>query len=121
MGTITVTTDPARRLVRARMEGMLGLADVQRFGREEQAAAAGMGVASGAFDLLIETHGNMVQTQAVMEAFGALIVHSPLKARRIATVRDGVLTRMQTRRMSRMRSGAEVFECLADAEAWLAS
>ena len=55
-----------------------------------------------------------------MEAFGALILHSPLKARKMATVRDGVLTRMQTRRMSKLRSDAEVFESRAEAEAWLA-
>lgn len=117
---ITVTAEPQHRRVRARMGGMLTVADVEAFSREEQAAARAMGAGSGEFDLLIETVGNHIQTQEVMQAFGALLHNSPLKARRIATVRDGVLTRMQSRRMMKERSGAEVFGSVAEAEAWLA-
>lgn len=120
MGEITITTDASRRLVRARMGGLLTVAEVEAFSRAEQAAVAGMGCGTGEFDLLVETVGNTVQTQEVMDAFGALMLHSPLKARKIATVRDGVLTRMQSRRMSRLRSGSAVFDTLAAAEAWLA-
>ena len=116
---IVVTAEPERSLVRAIMSEMLTVADVERFSREEQDAVRRMGLGSGEFLLLIETVGNLVQTQAVMDAFQALIIASPLKARRIATVRDGALTRMQTRRISKVRSNAEVFDTLRAAETWL--
>ena len=114
-----MTSEPERKLVRAVMSDMLTLAEVERFSNEEQAAVRRMGLLSGEFVLLIETIGNLVQTQEVMEAFQALLGSSLLKARRIATVRDGVLTRMQTRRISKTRSNAEVFDTLAAAETWL--
>jgi len=117
---IEVTTEPDRRRIRARMGGLLSVADVEAFGCEEQAAVRGLGLGDREFDLLVETEGNLVQTQAVMEAFGRLLRDSPLKARRIATVRAGVLTRMQSRRVTRQREGTEVFDSLSEAEAWLA-
>ena len=117
---IEVTTDPRRRLVCARMGTMLSVAEVEAFGHQEQAAVQAMGLGDGGFDLLVQTEGNLVQTQDVMEAFGRLLTDSPLKARRIATVRAGVLTRMQSRRIMNRRSRAEVFDSVADAEAWLA-
>ncbi len=54
-----------------------------------------------------------------MEAFAALIVHSPVKARKIAVVREGALTRMQSRRIGQQRSSYEVFEKIEDVNAWL--
>lgn len=117
---ITVTTDPARKLVRARMSGMLTVAEVGIFEREEQAAVRAMGLGSNEYDLLVETEGNLIQTQDVMAAFGKMMLNVPLKARRIATVRDGVLTRMQSKRIAKLRDGtSEVFDSLAEAEAWL--
>lgn len=118
---IEVTTDPARKLVRAVMSEMLTVAQVAAFSRDEIAAVREMGLASGEFDLLIETHGNLVQTQDVMEAFQRLMIESPIKARRIATVRAGALSRIQSRRISKVRSSAEVFETVSEAEAWLAT
>lgn len=118
---IKVTTDPARKLVRAVMSEMLTVAQVDAFSRDEIAAVRQMGLASGEFDLLIETRGNLVQTQEVMHAFQRLMLESPLKARRIATVRAGALSRMQSRRVSSVRSSVEVFETLDEAEAWLAA
>jgi len=116
---IIVTSEPSRKLVRATMKGLLTLEEVKRFSTEEQAAVARMGLKSGEFVLIIQTGGNQVQTQEVMEAFRALMIHSPLKARKIATVRDGALTRMQSRRISQVRSNAEVFDTVVEAEAWL--
>jgi hypothetical protein len=117
---IVVTAEPAHRRVRARMGGMLTLAEVEAFSTREQAAVRSMGLKSGEFDLLVETEGNLVQTQEVMDALGKLMLHSPLKARRIATVRAGALTRMQSRRLSTLRSNTEVFDTCAAAELWLA-
>lgn len=117
---IIVTAEARLKRVYVRMGGMLTIAEVAAFSDDEQKAVRGMGLHSGEFDLLIETEGNVVQTQEVMDALGRLMLDSPLKARRIATVRAGVLTRMQSRRISKLRSYAEVFETIADAENWLA-
>lgn len=101
------------------MDGLLNVADVQQFSADEQAAISGMGLASGEFDLLVITMGSVVQTQDVMEAFADLMANSPLKARKIATVREGALTRMQSRRIGAVRSNYEVFGTVEEAEAWL--
>lgn len=118
---IEVTKDPARRLVHARMSGMLTVAEVDVFSRDEQAAAGAMGLGSGEFDLLIEALGDVVQSQDVMARFRALITESPLKARRIAVVRHSVLARMQSKRQAQERDGMEVFADMGEAEAWLAA
>ena len=101
------------------MGGMLTVEEVEAFSREEQAAARSMGAASGGFVLLVETIGNQVQTQEVMAAFGRLLQSSPLKAGKIATVRAGALTRMQSKRVMQQRSGTAVFDNVADARSWL--
>lgn len=101
---IVVRAEPRLKRVHVRMGGMLTVQEVALFSREEQDAVRAMGLGSGEFDLLIETEGNLVQTQEVMNALGRLMLDSPLKARRIATVRAGVLTRMQSRRLSRVRT-----------------
>jgi hypothetical protein len=116
---ITIAVEPERKRIRSFMEGMLTVAEVAEFSRDEQAAARRMGWSTGQFDLLIETGGNLVQTQDVMHAFSELMTTSPLKARKIATVRAGALTRMQSRRLIPQRRGFQVFEAVADAEAWL--
>jgi hypothetical protein len=116
---IRVTAEPARKLVRAHMSGMLAVADVHRFAKDKEAAVRGMGLGSGEFLMLVVTEGNTIQTQEVMEAFRDLLLHSTVKPKRIATVRDGVLTRMQTTRISKARDDTEVFDDLASAEAWL--
>jgi hypothetical protein len=117
---IEVTTDPARKRVIAHMAGMLTVADVARFSEEQQAAVHCMGLKSGEYDLLIIAEGSLVQTKEVMEAFASLVLNSPVKARKMATVRDGVLTRMQSRRMANLHGSADVFANLEEAEAWLA-
>ena len=118
---IDVTFDSERKLVRAVMGGLLTIADVERFSREEQEAVRAMGLASGEFFLLVETRGNVVQSKEVVLAFQNLMLHSALKAKRIATVRAGALTTLQTRRIASVTKSAEVFETLKDAEAWLFS
>jgi hypothetical protein len=117
---IEVTTDRARKRVIAHMGGMLTVADVANFSDKQQAAVQRMGLKSGGYDLLIIAEGNLVQTKEVMEAFASLVLHSSVKARKMATVREGVLTRMQSRRMAHLHGSAEVFSSLEEAEAWLA-
>jgi hypothetical protein len=116
---IRVSTEPGRKLVRATMDGLLTVADVEQFSADEQAAVREMGLASGEFDLLVETLGSVVQTLEVMEAFAELLARSPLKARKIATVRQGALTRMQSRRIGNVRSNYEVFGTVEEANSWL--
>jgi hypothetical protein len=116
---ITVTTEPRRKLIRAKMSGLLSLPEVQAFGEEEQAAVRSMGLQSGEFLLLVETHGETVQTQEVMFAFRELVTNSELKAKRIAIVRTGALAGIQSRRLADARSDYEVFTNTGDAEEWL--
>lgn len=116
---IRVTSDPARKLVRAHMRGLLGVEEVERFSRDEQAAVRAMGLGAGEFVLLIDAQGGTVQTQEVMDAFRSLLLNSPLKARKVATVRRETLDQMQSRRVSQVRASARVFGDLAEAEAWL--
>lgn len=116
---IEVTFDPHRKLVRTVMGGMLTTTDVESFSREKQQAVEKMGLNSGEFLLLIETRGSVVQSQEVVAAFQNLLLNSPLKAKRIATVRAGALSTLQTRRIVAVRDSARVFETVGDAEAWL--
>jgi hypothetical protein len=116
---ITVTTDPAHKLVLAAMSGFLTPDDVVAFGREEQAAVEAMGLKSGEFYLLIDTSGTVIQPQDVVAAFQELALHAPLKARRIAVVRKSALTRMQTQRILQVRDNAAIFETLDEAKDWL--
>ncbi len=116
---IEVTFDPHRNLVLAVMTGSITVGDVHRFSREEQEAVRAMGLRSGEFSLLVEARGSVVQSQEVAAAFQDLMLHSPLKAKRIATVRAGALSTMQTRRIAAVRDSAQVFKTVKDAEAWL--
>ena len=116
---IDVTFNSDRKLVRAVMGGLLTISDVDRFSREKEAAVRSMGLASGEFFLLVETRCNVVQSKEVVAAFQDLMLHSPLKAKRIATVRAGALSTIQSRRITGGRQSAQVFQRLEDAQAWL--
>jgi hypothetical protein len=118
---IDVTFDSERKLVRAVMGGLLSIADVDCFSREKDEAVQAMGLASGEFFLLVETRDNMVQSKDVVAAFQSLMLHSPLKAKRIAAVRVGALSTLQFRRIAAVRQFAQVFESSEDAQAWLFS
>ncbi|WP_076068074.1 hypothetical protein [Sphingomonas montana] len=116
---IEVTTDPSRKLVLAHMEGFLEPADVAKFAQDERAAAESMGLGSGEFLLLVDTANCMIQSQDVVAAFQHLIANASHKARRLAIIRQGSLTRMQTNRIISIRDDAAVFVTRAEAEAWL--
>ena len=117
--TVNVMADRSRRLIRAVLSGMLTLDDVESFYRSELEAVQAMGCRTGEFFLIVETRGNVVQSREVMDAFQRLIEHSPVKAKRIAIVRAGALSSMQTRRIAKAREGVEVFDSVKEAEAWL--
>jgi hypothetical protein len=117
---IMLSIEASSKLIRAEMSGLLTVDEVRSFGAEEQSAVRRMGLRSGEFDLLVLTEGATVQTQPVMDAFRDLMVHSPLKARKIATVRTSPLARMQSRRIGTVRGNSEVFDNITDAYLWLA-
>lgn len=116
-----VTTDPTRNLIIAHIRHMLTVAEVEAFFEREQAAVRRMGLKSGEFDLLVITQGYLVQTQEVMDAFASLIINAPLKSRKMATVRDGALPAIQSRRIAKLHSSGGFFTDRAEAEAWLAA
>lgn len=118
---IVVSSEPERKLITVVMSGLLSVAEVERFSEEEQAAVHAMGCKTGEFLLLVITIGEQVHTQEVATAFQKLMTDSPLKARRIALVREGSLPKMQSRRISTVRDYSLVFEDVAEAEAWLFS
>ncbi|HEU0067433.1 MAG TPA: hypothetical protein VFQ57_09365 [Sphingomonas sp.] len=114
-----IAVDAGRKLIRATMWGFMTVEEVYDFSRQEQTAIKRMGCGSGEFLLLIETHGATTQSQDVVAAFQDIIVNSPLKAKKIASVRAGSLSRIQTRRMMMVRENIAVFETVEEAEVWL--
>lgn len=116
---ISITTEPARKLVRVHMSGFLQVPDVAHFSHEKEKAVQAMGLKSGEFLLLVETSECVVQSKEVIAAFQDLVVQSAYKSLRLAIVRQGSMGRMQTNRIIRIREDAAMFETRADAEAWL--
>ena len=111
--------EPWRKLVRAKMSGMLSTEEVQAFAANFRAAVASMKLGSDEFSLLVETQGNTVQRQDVIALFEQLLTTPQVRARRIAIVRHGMLGRMQARRLTEQRLGAQVFDNMPEADAWL--
>lgn len=116
---IKVEVDFGRSLVRATMSGFLGIEEVIEFSRQEQAAVQQMGCGSGGFLLIVDTEGAVIQSQEVVAKLTDLVLNSPLKAKRIAVVRGGSLTRMQTSRILMVREDTAIFPGVDEAEAWL--
>jgi len=100
-----------------KLAGMLSEADVTELYRQEHAAIQAMNCRLGDHLLLIDSTENVLQTQAVIEAFKRQIAR-PSRAKRIAVVTGQSLSRMQARRLLLEQPG-NVFETMAEAEAWL--
>lgn len=115
----SIEIDASRALLNVTMWGFMNVAEVAEFSRQEQEAVSKMGLKSGEFCLLVNTEGAVIQSQEVVSAFMDIIVSSPLKARRIAVVRESSLSRMQTNRILMVRDNSAIFADLADAENWL--
>lgn len=115
----TISTEPDRILLRCYMKGFMTPEEVALFSADEQAAVARMGWGDGEFHLLIDTSTCTIQSQETVAAFEQIVLNSPRKARMIAVVRGTSLTRLQARRVLRVRDNAAVFDNAADAEAWL--
>jgi hypothetical protein len=116
---IKVESNRALKLVRVTMSGLLTEDEVRSFGQAKEDAVRDMGLKSGEYLMLIDARGNTVHTQQVMEILADLVTHSRLKAKRIATVREGALTRLQSGRLSKLRDDYRVFDNMGEAESWL--
>lgn len=116
---IKVTAEPWRKLVRVQISGLLTPSEVEAFVADFRAAVQNMKLGPEEFSMLVESEGKTVQRQDVVDRFQELITRPALRARRIAIVREGMLGRMQARRLMEHRSGTGVFESLDDAYHWL--
>ena len=117
---ISFDPQPERKRLQVFMADLLSVAEVEAFGRDEQDALIACGMLSGDYDMLVVTEGNVVQTPAVNDALAKLMLDSPIKARKIAIIRDTALTRIQTRRVLQVRGNTGMFHTVAEAEEWLA-
>lgn len=116
---ITVTAISSDSMLCVDMAGLLSVEEVQRFHRDKLAMLRQMGLGPGQYVCLVITRGNQIQTQEVTAALDDILHNSPVKPRKIAVVRDGVLTRMQARRVLGANPTAQIFEDMADAREWL--
>ncbi len=114
----TIEANHRRKLIRADVSGFWTAGEVQDFSDQEQRLIRSLGWSSGEFMLLVNTTDALIQPQEVVIAFQAILMNSPLKAARIAVVKGGSLSGMQTRRIL-IREGSAHFETIQEAEAWL--
>jgi hypothetical protein len=112
-----ITTEPERKLVRLKISGMLTLNDVAELYRQEHEAIRGMGCPVGQHVVIVDVTDCPLQLQTIVSAFQESM-NSPGKARRLAMVIGSSLGRIQARRIL-TREDAALFNCAADAEAWL--
>lgn len=115
-----VRADHERKRVVARLWGFFSAEEVAAFALDQQRAAASLDCPSGAFDLLIEAPGAIVQSQDIVSAFGQIATSATLKSRRIAFYSDSSLQRLQLRRILGS-DRARIFSNEREAERWLRS
>ena len=113
----TISTEPHRQLVRIKVTGMLTLEQVADFYRAEHEAIRAMGCPLGQQIAIVDVSECPLQLQQIVEAFQKSM-ESPARAKRLAMVTGGSLSRMQARRILK-RDNAALFETVAEAEAWL--
>jgi hypothetical protein len=113
----SVSTDPARKLVRLKISAMLTAEQVAELYRREHMAILGMGCRLGDQLCIVDLTDCPLQLQDVVGAFQREI-KSGAKARRLAMFTGNALARMQARRIMQ-RDDAAIFETREEAEAWL--
>jgi hypothetical protein len=113
----SIDTDPKRRLIRISVSGMLTTEEVTELYRQEYEAIRAMGCPMGSQLVLVDLRECPLQLQDVVGAFQREM-HSPNKAKRLAMVTGGSLSRMQARRIMQ-RDDAQLFDTMAEAETWL--
>ncbi|CAN5293649.1 hypothetical protein BH11PSE5_BH11PSE5_30160 [soil metagenome] len=114
-----VSNDLRQRLITVRLSGFLTLPEVDDFFAEEQRQAQASGYRSNDFLLLVEAEGSVIQSQDIVTSIIEHIARAPLRARRVAVVREGTMTKLQTQRMLANRENASIFGERSDALNWL--
>lgn len=113
----TIATEPARKLVRLKISGLLSVADVEEFYRQQRAAIQAMGCRLGDHLVLADLCDCPLQFQEVVAAFQKEM-RAPTGSRRLAMATGNSLARMQARRLA-ARDNAALFVTPAEAETWL--
>lgn len=116
--TFSVTTDPARKLLRVILSGFFDLQDVAAVEVKKRAALVKLGCAQNEHITLVDVSACKLQPQDVVRAFKVAISDPRYMSRRIAFVTGSSLSRMQVRRMLD-RDDAAFFDTVDAAEAWL--
>lgn len=95
-----IVAEPSRCLIRIRIEGMLSIADVERFGLEERIAIEQMGDLREGYEVIVDLTDYQVQSQSSVDAFHALLSKKPVRPARLTIITPSALLRMQLRRMT---------------------
>ncbi len=112
-----IATEPAHRLVRITITGLLSVEQVADLYRQEHDAIAAMGCPLGQQIVLVDLRKCPLQVQDVVKTFKSKI-GGEQSARRIALVTGDSAARMQARRIIE-RDDAALFSSIGEAEAWL--
>lgn len=114
----SITGDRGRRLIRARVEGMFSVEELQRFRREHQAAVRALGGPSGGYDMITDLTGFAIQAQPITQTLHSVIADLPLRPTRSAIVVSSVLLRLQLKRTI-PNDKIRFFDTVAEADLWL--
>lgn len=115
-----IITEPARRLVRLKLNAMLTREQVAELYRQEHAAIIAMNCPLGEHYCIVDLTSCPLQLQEVAQAFQSEI-GSSAKAKKLAMFTGNALARMQARRIAKERDDVAIFETQIEAEAWLFS
>ena len=116
--TYSVSIDRSRSLLRVTLGGFFGVQDVIALESEKRDALARLNCGRNQHYTLVDVSACKLQPQDVVGAFQVAIADPRFMSRRIAFVTESSLARMQVRRIVR-RPDADIFETVAEAEAWL--
>jgi hypothetical protein len=115
----TITSEPARKLIRIKLAGMLTSDQVADLYRQEHRAIDAMGCRIGEHLCNVDLTECPLQLQDVVAAFQREIQARP-QARRLAVFTGQALARMQARRILR-RPDVAIFVTQQEARGWLFS
>lgn len=115
---ITITTDPAHRLMRMTLGGFFQIADVQKLDHERRLAFRQLGCAMNEHLTLCDVSQCALSTPEVVAELQKVIGNPIYRSKRCAMVVPGMLARLQARRAVQ-RDDVAMFSTLAEAERWL--
>jgi hypothetical protein len=115
----SVSTDPARGLLRLTLAGFFDLSTVALFAAERDAAVLSLRRLHDQHVTLCDIRHQMISSSDVTAAFRTMIADPRYTSRKLAFVISGALERMQTRRTATDRDNVGYFTDVASAEVWL--